>query len=181
MRLKGRMCWNSGTKNHHLDIEADQLIPGNSAGTGLLSLILSPLVHSYTATDIPDLVPLMLKNLALNNHKPNVKVEELDWLRLHSATPSQRSKFFGYPVVDLLLAVDCIYHPSLLPALVETINHLSTTDKTVVLVAVELRAEDVIEEFLRLWVGEEGRWEVWSIGEDLVDASYAIWVGRRTR
>jgi len=76
-----------------------------------------------------------------------------------------------------LLVVDCIYHPSLLPALVETIEHLTIREQTTVLVAVELRAEEVIDEFLKLWVGNEGRWEVWSVGEVLQDASYAMWVG----
>lgn len=152
------------------------------AGIGLLSIVFSPLVRTYKATDIPELVPLMLKNLALNGDRPNITAEELDWLQLSSATPSHRSKIFAYPTIDLLLVVDCIYHPSLLPALVETINHLSTTNKTVVLVAVELRAEDVLEEFLRLWVGQEGRWEIWSISEGLIDASYAMWVGmKKTR
>lgn len=152
------------------------------AGIGLLSIVFSPLVRTYTATDIPELVPLMLKNLALNGDRPNITAEELDWLQLSSATSSYRSKIFAYPTIDLLLVVDCIYHPSLLPALVETINHLSTTNKTVVLVAVELRAEDVLEEFLRLWVGQEGRWEIWSISEGLIDASYAMWVGmKKTR
>lgn len=36
------------------------------AGTGLLSMVLSPLVRRYTATDIGPLIPLIQKNVSLN-------------------------------------------------------------------------------------------------------------------
>jgi len=150
------------------------------AGTGLLSIVLSPLVRRYTATDIAELIPLIRKNISLNiprSHVSNITVEELDWVRLKDTLPARRSRLFAYPTIDLLLVVDCIYHPNLLLPLVETINHLTVREKTVVVVAVELRAEDVVREFLELLTGSEKGWEIWSVGEHLLDAAYAIWVG----
>jgi len=149
------------------------------AGTGLLSIALSPLVRQYTVTDIADLVPLIRKNLALNTPSPrssNVTAEELDWVQFESTSPDLRSKLFSCPIVDLLLVVDCVYHPSLLPPLIETINHLTTREKTIVLIAVELRSEEVIREFLDLLIRNDEGWEIWSVGEHLLDMSYAMWI-----
>jgi protein N-lysine methyltransferase METTL21D len=77
-----------------------------------------------------------------------------------------------------LLVVDCIYHPSLLPALVDTIDYLATIERTVVLVVVELRAEDVVREFLELWLGTGGGdiWEIWHL-QDVMEGPYAVWLG----
>ena len=104
--------------------------------------------------------------------------EPLDWLTLYNCSPSTRQKLFSYEPVDLLLVVDCIYHPSLLPALVGTIDHLATPDRTAVFVMVELRAEDVVREFLELWLaaGGGGVWEVWHVN-GLLEGPYAMWVG----
>ena len=78
--------------------------------------------------------------------------------------------------MDLILAVDCIYNPSLLPALVETIDFLTTPGKTAVLVVVELRQEDVVREFLELWVAKGG-WEIWRIANGFLGSRYAVWTG----
>ncbi|KAK7687134.1 hypothetical protein QCA50_009637 [Cerrena zonata] len=165
------------------------------AGTGLLSVALSPLVQKYTVTDIEDLIPLIRKNIALNlphsgalNPASDVngpitmtgiiKSEPLDWLTLYNCSPSTRHKLFSYDPIDLLLVVDCIYHPSLLPALVQTIDHLATPNRTAVFVMVELRAEDVVREFLEIWlaVGGGGVWEIWHVN-DFLEVPYAMWIG----
>lgn len=162
------------------------------AGTGLLSIVLSPLVQHYTATDIAELVPLIAKNLALNDiprevpttRTPDrtprsVTVEALDWIVAHEAWSASPHTLISYPDVDLLLAVDCIYHPSLLPALVDTIDHLTIPGRTTVLVMVELRAEDVIREFLQLWLAADaGSWEIWH-AQEVMEGPYAVWVGRK--
>jgi protein N-lysine methyltransferase METTL21D len=159
----------------------------NRAGTGLMAIVLSSLVRKYTATDIQDLIPLISKNLALNHISPssssatqplrNVTAEALDWIMLRNSSPSLRRTAFSYSPVDLLLVVDCIYHPSLLPALVDTIDHLATPEQTAVLVVVELRQEDVLREFLELWLVAGGRaWEIWHVDE-VMDGPYAMWVG----
>jgi protein N-lysine methyltransferase METTL21D len=45
------------------------------------------------------------------------------------------------------------------------------------LVVVELRAEDVIREWIAMWIGCEG-WEVWRVGEDGgLKMPYVAWVG----
>ena len=153
------------------------------------------MVQKYTVTDIEDLIPLIRKNIALNlpgsgalnstsaghgpsNAKGIIKPEPLDWLTLYNCSPSTRQKLFSYEPVDLLLVVDCIYHPSLLPALVGTIDHLATPDRTAVFVMVELRAEDVVREFLELWLAAGGGvvWEVWHVN-GLLEGPYAMWVG----
>ncbi|OCH89013.1 hypothetical protein OBBRIDRAFT_794679 [Obba rivulosa] len=175
------------------------------AGTGLLSIVMAPLVRRYTATDIDALVPLIRKNVSLNvpgvlqsppsspspgpqarprrvtsppQSSADIVVEALDWITLHNASRHSRQAHFAYPAIDLLLVVDCIYHPSLLPALVSTIDHLTTPGRTAVLVIVELRAEDVVREFLERWLAlsSDGGWEIWSI-PGLMEGPYSMWVG----
>jgi len=156
------------------------------AGTGLLGIVLSPLVRQYTVTDIPDLLPLIRKNLSLNydgwsNSKgpgSNITVEALDWLQLHRTPLAVRPRLIPVPTdpIDLILAVDCIYNPSLLPALVETIDFLTTPEKTAVLIVMELRQEDVVREFLGLWLAKGG-WEIRRVASAFIGVRYAVWVG----
>ncbi|KAJ6518770.1 putative methyltransferase-domain-containing protein [Mycena sanguinolenta] len=169
------------------------------SGTGLLSIALSPLVGHYTATDMTPLVPLIRKNLSLNfpgwpnqgvpalGVGGNISVDDLNWETLHSTPPRRRAELFPPPAApfDLVLLVDCIYHPSLLPPLLATIEHMSTRGQTAVLVLMELRAEDVTREFLAGWLAlSGGAWEIWRIDTD-GDAMlgkghpYAMWVGWR--
>ncbi|KAI6010774.1 hypothetical protein F5J12DRAFT_821664 [Pisolithus orientalis] len=167
------------------------------AGTGLLGIALSPLFRAYTATDIAALLPLIRKNVTLNS-RPNygavgsqctdLIVEELDWLTLASL-PSGPSRIRYCPLPgpsstlnkdntwDLILAADCIYHPSLLRPFVDTIEALATPGRTWVIVVVELRQEDVIREFLNLWL-TLGNWEITRV-EGFLDENYAIWAGHR--
>ncbi|TFY63723.1 hypothetical protein EVJ58_g3090 [Rhodofomes roseus] len=178
------------------------------AGTGLLGIALSPIVARYTLTDIDALIPLIQKNLAHNRSLPSlsrntvgkrrsahgaggsapkdeehasISIEALDWEALRHASPALRRSSFQYPAIDVLLVVDCIYHPSLLPALLSTIDYLTTPGVTSVLVVVELRAEDVVREFLAGWLRLEsdGIWQVWSVPE-VLDGPYAVWVGWKT-
>lgn len=56
--------------------------------------------------------------------------------------------------------------------------------RTKVVIAVELRSEEVIRDFLGLWLGKGG-WEVWRVGDlsdgngERLDVSFAIWVGMK--
>ncbi|KAG6827206.1 hypothetical protein H0H92_012790 [Tricholoma furcatifolium] len=161
------------------------------AGTGLLAVALAPYVGHYTVTDIADLQALLRKNVAANftgwpDHcvaptpGSNISVKELDWVVLNNTPFAHRKKLMvdiDSDPVDLILVVDCIYHPSLLPALVETIHHITVPGRTAVLVVVELRAEDVIREFLSLWLARPG-WEIWRVNEGL-GRPYAMWLGWR--
>ncbi|KAG6852137.1 hypothetical protein C0991_002658 [Blastosporella zonata] len=160
------------------------------AGTGLLAIAFAPHVGHYTVTDIEALQPLIRKNITANfpgwpehcvspTPKSNVSAEELDWVFLSNTVPTQRGRIVDIAPADLILVVDCIYHPSLLPPLVETINYLTVPGRTAVLVVVELRAEDVVREFLSLWLERPG-WEIWRVGGGLLEGPYAMWLGWRS-
>ncbi len=147
------------------------------AGTGLLALALSPLARKYTATDIPALVPLMRKNLlsASASTSESVTVMALDW-----TLPALRQvDVRGANAPDVLLVVDCIYHPALVRPLLTTLTALATPRHTVAVVVAELRAEDVLREFLQEWVALG--WRVWSVGEDSLCARWGMWVAWRER
>ena len=168
----------------------------NSAGTGLLSIVLSSLVRQYTVTDLSSILPLIRKNIALNsstNMLQDIQVEELDWLHLLQTPPLTRNRIYPLPTTeqayDLILAVDCIYNPALLPALIETIDYYTASGgRTMVCVVMELRQEDVVREFLEEWIGKGG-WEIRRVpackreekedgeGRGFLDARYAVWVG----
>ena len=152
-----------------------------------MSIALAPLVRQYTATDIGPLIPLIRKNVISNFPGwpntislpgRNIAIDELDWQLLESTSIPQRAKVFSFDPVDLLLAVDCIYHPSLLSSLVTTIDYLSIPGKTTVLIISELRAEDVMREFMETWLSKPG-WEIWRIPNEVLGKHYAIWMGRK--
>jgi protein N-lysine methyltransferase METTL21D len=151
------------------------------SGTGLLSILFSSLVRRYTVTDIPELIPLIKKNISMNiSNKSmfNITAQDLDWITLQSTPPTLRAKAFSFEVVDLLLTVDCVYHPSLVSPLVNTMQYLTTPGKTTVVVVVELRMEDVVREFLETWLRSDPRWQIWSLGEQKLDSAYGLWMGR---
>lgn len=117
----------------------------------------------------------------------------MDWLALASLpSGTTRTRYRPVPKVtsaseldsthhgawDIVFAVDCIYNPSLLPALVDTIDTVSTAGRTWVVVVAELRQEDVLREFLDLWLKRitSGRWEITRV-EGLLDIHFVIWAG----
>ena len=130
-----------------------------------------------------------------------VSVEALDWVALQrtsSISPSKVSSLFRLTHADppdLIISVDCVYNTALIPALLGTIDHYASPGRTRVLVAVELRAEDVMREFLERWLAMKD-WVVWRVGERLEDdergdtnvkkdddgaswlgVGFAVWVG----
>jgi protein N-lysine methyltransferase METTL21D len=142
------------------------------AGTGLLALALSPLVRRYTATDIPALVPLLRKNLLSTPSTTAVTVTALDW-----SLSTLRQIDVGADSPDVLLVVDCIYHPTLVRPLLATMSALARPWHTVALVVAELRAEDVLCEFLERWIVLG--WRVWSVADGLLGARWGMWVAWR--
>ncbi|KAH0836419.1 hypothetical protein J3R83DRAFT_8021 [Lanmaoa asiatica] len=175
------------------------------AGTGLLGLVLAPLLRTYTMTDIRPLLSLIRKNISLNSpgwhdgspgdSKSNVTIEELDWLALTSLpSGTARARYCPVPKVtsvlelestdhdawDVVFAVDCIYNLSLLLALVNTIDAVSTAGRTWVFVVAELRQEDVLREFLDLWLKwtTGGKWEITRV-EGLLDVHFVVWAGQK--
>jgi hypothetical protein len=143
-------------------------------------------------TDIGHLIPLIQKNININfpgwPHAPldgkggNILVDELDWVTLESTSPSTRAKIYDTETqpVDLLLVVDCLYHPSLIPPFLATVDHLTTPGRTAVLVISELRAEDVVRDFLAAWLSKPG-WEIWRIPHEQLNKRYVIWLGWKTK
>ncbi|KAF7309808.1 hypothetical protein MIND_00352700 [Mycena indigotica] len=161
------------------------------SGTGLLGIALSQLFAHYTITDISELQTLITKNLKLNFPRwpggsptdpgHNISALELNWQTLETLPPSRRGHYFALPdsAYDLVLVVDCIYHPSLLPSLVGAIDYVTTTGKTEVVVVMELRAEDVTREFLERWLAAgNGEWDIWRAATNL-EETYVVWVGRK--
>ncbi|KAI0258905.1 hypothetical protein BC834DRAFT_834385 [Gloeopeniophorella convolvens] len=132
-------------------------------GTGLLARALAPLVRRYTATDIPALVPLLRKNLVA---VPGTAAAALDW-----TLPAARQLDVSTGPPDLVLVVDCIYHPTLVRPLLETLRALGAP----ALVVAELRAEDVLREFLAGWLADG--WHMWSVGEGLLGPRWGMWIG----
>jgi hypothetical protein len=152
--------------------------PGmHRAGTGLLALALSPLVRKYTATDIPALLPLLRKNV--RSASASVTVTALDWTLPALRQVDDSDVRRGPDAPDVLLAVDCIYHPALVQPLLTTLTALATPQHTAAVVVAELRAEDVLREFLQEWIALG--WRVWSVGEDLLGARWGMWVAWRER
>ncbi|KZT25119.1 hypothetical protein NEOLEDRAFT_1133864 [Neolentinus lepideus HHB14362 ss-1] len=167
---------------------ADAHILELGAGTGMLSILLAPMVKRYTVTDIPALLPLIRKNVVLSypgwprltSKGGNIAVEELDWVTLQSASPTVRSKYVPYIKKDppkLVFVVDCIYNPSLIKPLVDTIDYVSSSDTTVVVVS-ELRAETVVREFLDAWLSLPG-WKIWSAGAGVLNVPYVVWIAAK--
>jgi len=141
------------------------------AGTGLLALGISPLVRRYTATDVSALLPLLRKNLLSVPPKTaaTVVAAALDW-----TLPALRQVDVHADPPDVLLIVDCIYHPTLVRPLLATMTALARPRHTVALVVAELRAENVLREFMEEWIGLG--WSVWSVGEYFLGPRWGMWV-----
>jgi protein N-lysine methyltransferase METTL21D len=157
------------------------------AGTGLLAILLAPLTASYTATDVEDLVPLIRKNVATNTLPPATKasVAALDWVTIQNAQPNSISRLLPHPYdnidikPDLVIAADCIYHPSLISPLIHTIGSLSSHE-TIVLVLGQLREVEVIRQFIAEWIGSG--WDIWRVedgGMCILGQGYVAWIGKR--
>lgn len=128
----------------------------------------------------------------------HVGVEELDWFSCLPPSPTSKpnpnapSTPASPPLYDLIVSSDCIYNPHLVPPLRAAFAHFARPNHTVVLVVIELRAVDVIREFLELWIEEgDGRWQIRRLvgNEDDAEGSgwgagggrFAGWIGWRTR
>ena len=160
---------------------------------------LSHLIRKNITINMPNIFRELEKCSGLKLSSNNITVAALDWMQLYQTTSaSARRNLFRLtnnsldeesnsaiprPFPDIIFVVDCIFNPALIPPLVETINHFSVGGHTKVVVAVELRSEEVIRDFLELWIGKGG-WEVWRlgdypIGECRLDISFAVWIGMK--
>ena len=149
------------------------------AGIGFLATVLSPHTKQYYATDIAALVPLMRKNISKTSSEsssiPKAVALDIDWVQLHTASPSWRSHAFLSLNADIIICCDCIYNAALIPPLITTLNHYATPKTSVVIVA-ELRHEDVLREFLSSWLSSNN-WEIWRLPESKLGKRTIAWVG----
>jgi hypothetical protein len=134
---------------------------------------------------MPALLPLLRKNLfsvpgpsttsagsGIGATAHAIAVAALDW-----TLSAQRQIDVCDDPPEVLLVVDCIYHPSLVRPLLETMTALAAPRHTVALVVAELRAEDVLREFLEVWIALG--WNVWSVADGLLGPRWGMWVAWR--
>ncbi|KAF5320714.1 hypothetical protein D9619_001039 [Psilocybe cf. subviscida] len=94
------------------------------SGTGLVGLAIGAFPSSHTwITDQAPLLPIMEKNVAINNRTDTVHVAELNW---GSPVPPE------IPRPDIILAADCVYFEPAFPLLVQTLAELAD-ESTVIL------------------------------------------------
>ncbi|KDR83445.1 hypothetical protein GALMADRAFT_235593 [Galerina marginata CBS 339.88] len=87
------------------------------SGTGLVGLAVGALGGANAwITDQAPLLPIMKRNVALNNLQGRVAVTELNW---GSPIPAD------IPHPDVILAADCVYFEPAFPLLVQTLSDLS--------------------------------------------------------
>jgi protein N-lysine methyltransferase METTL21D len=164
----------------------------------------------WLATDRGDMLQLLNKNLRqLAQRHPAtselVSTELVDWLEVHDAVQKAKVNSTGLCSVlkhasarfdgaehgeglsyaDLIVAVDCVFNPSLVPAFLDTLAALSAPDRTVSFVLVELREQEMMRQFVDSWLQHEfnGKtWEIWSLecgalGMEGLERGYACFVG----
>jgi len=116
-----------------------------------------------------------------------VIIEELNWSYSISKQILPYSPLSSLLPPDIIFAVDCIFNPSLVRPLIETIDSLASI-KTLVVIVSELRSEEVMREFLETWLGLNDRrqvqeiWKVHRVSNEILDESigngkYVIWLG----
>ncbi|KAI1763747.1 hypothetical protein GGR53DRAFT_496365 [Hypoxylon sp. FL1150] len=161
--------------------------------SGLVGLVLAPLVTGYTLTDQSYVARLVEKNISENTHllslrksgnasqkrkgksstaqsKPSLQFAPLDW-ELDHVTPSLAGDR-SVKSFDVVVACDCIYNDSLIRPFVQTCvdacnlgraNESSDDRPTVCLVAQQLRDPEVFEE----WIREFSRYfRVWRVPDN---------------
>ncbi|CAG2111201.1 unnamed protein product [Medioppia subpectinata] len=123
-----------------MDIKRDQLLLYRSvvvelgAGTGFCGIYAAALgSRRVLITDLPDCVPLMARNVALNRHlvADKVVVAEFDWCQ----TNGTDQRFFTVPIdaIDYILVSDCLYYEQSVQQLYNTIEWLSSKGASVLL------------------------------------------------
>lgn len=176
----------------------------------------------WIATDQEEMLGLMDKNIArikrLHGSSSScfeVEARVIDWLdvsRLYRAagtSPSSLQSYISQVLSshqdragttlhrpDIIFSLDCIYNPSLLEPLRETIeafasgskietSDLSPATQTEAFVLAEMREVDVLREWLEVWTrssaGDVGQSVISIAGQQLgvgLEKGYAAWLGR---
>ena len=160
---------------------------------GILGLSLSPLVSTYLLTDQEYVMKILKENVALNQSlaklkkrgrkkdqqddaiSPRLRTLTLDW-ETDSATNVQHA-LGPDQSIDLVVACDCIYNDFLIKPFVGTCADLckkrSSGKVPVLLVAQQLRSEEIFEEWLQATMQLFHVWRVPndSLNKELQDGS----------
>ena len=195
-----------------LDLEQKIRVLELGAGTGILPCTtghaLTNLDTTWQATDQGDLLTLLQKNVR-QLASDRVVATEIDWLTVSRAlrqayrhpTPyasllrnirSEQSGNAGESDVpyDLIIAVDCIFNPSLFTPFLDSLWACCTVSHTIAFVLVELREQEMMREFMQTWLEHTASlqgtasgsvWQIWSIessalGLDGLQRGYACFV-----
>ncbi|CAO1627312.1 unnamed protein product [Parajaminaea phylloscopi] len=176
------------------------------SGTGVLPAVLLPYLDGlscapkWIASDQEEMTGLLRKNAELvrRDSKCDVVVRSLDWVTaagLHSSGTTYAGGIDAYRAgvldvdgdasfPDLLVAVDCVFNPSLFTPLVQTLDLFTQPSHTLVLVVIELRSSDATMYFLETWLALDSGWQIWALPPEQLscglDAGYAAWVGWKT-
>jgi len=134
------------------------------SGVGFLGIVLATLqvsaknpVGRIVLTDVnPHVLARCEDNLALSCNQssvhPNVHTRELDWMdALRESRRSVLESFLSDASADLIIGADLVFDPSIIPALVSTLKMgLSSSTTTCGLIALTVRNESTLNEFLRV-------------------------------
>ncbi|KAA8893821.1 hypothetical protein FN846DRAFT_820291 [Sphaerosporella brunnea] len=153
--------------------------------SAVLASTLGTMVGAYVQSDIPAITRLAAQNLAENLPPPQKKGKKLlrpqgivetiplNWETDDVATQPVLKALRG--PLDLVIASDCVYNEALVQPLVDTLvsacllgreeGDRETQEKTMVLIAQELRSPDVLEFFLDKLME---RFVVWRVPDELL-------------
>ncbi len=131
-----------------------------------------------------------------------LSVAALDWIDVQQAVQSGRSSqvervlkdvrdLLPAGEADLILAVDCIFNPFLIPPFLDTLASLCTPDRSTAFVLVELREQEMMYEFISSWVDHtlpaetSVVWKIFSLTEAVLghvglQQGYACFAAYRT-
>ncbi|CAO1630777.1 unnamed protein product [Jaminaea pallidilutea] len=102
----------------------------------------------------------------------------MEWRGARQEERGSDAKTDGWP--DLIIAVDCVFNPSLFTPLVDTLDAFTLPNHTVTLVVIELRSDEATLAFLETWLGSDERWRIWAVPAEQMscglDRGYAAWV-----
>jgi hypothetical protein len=151
---------------------------------GLIGILVAPKIHSYILTDQAYVMKTLQINLAANKlqtkRRPkapspvssggSLTAVALDW---EKESPSRA--YLGLQLdedVDLVVVCDCVYNDYLVTPLVDSLKDLcrlnSSAKPSAVLVAQQLRSEEVFEAFLSALLVD---FHVWRISDGELPAS----------
>lgn len=157
---------------------------------GLIGLVLSPLIATYVLTDQAYVLKYLRENVVSNmptlndkkrskgmksdpslasNRSPSLQIMHLDWER--DSAENLRSSLPSGSNIDVLLLCDCIYNTYLIRPLIQVcteICKMNDSKTTVVLIAQQIRTDDVFEEWLSRFLEE---FLVWRIKDDFLPAT----------